>query len=160
MAVITSARFNAALVDSQARASNKANVGLDRGMLKGYTDKVVHIEHKRLATSTTVSGRRRPYFFINPLTEDEKPAIRPDRRKNISKLRRLEKRGLWLTSLVAAIASGYRAVCNFRLFRSYDDQIRCSTRQKISQKQSIAQRRRKVLSATASQSNVLDFRPL
>jgi len=158
MAVITSARVSAALGVVQARGSNRANVGLDKGMMRGFADKVVHLEHKRLTTAGTLSGARRPYFFINPLTADEKPSVRPNRRGSISKLRKLEKRGLWLTGLVAAIASGFSALGRFRLFRSYDDQIRCSMRKSISQKQSIAQRRRKVLGA--SQSNVLDFRPL
>jgi hypothetical protein len=159
MAANTSARVNTALGVGQLRATNKANVGLDKGMLKGYADKVVHIEHKRLTTAGTLSGKRRPYFFINPLSDEEKPAIRPNRRGSLAKLRKLEKRGLWLTGLVAAIASGYRSLCRFRLFKSYEDQVRCSTRQKISQRQSISQRRQKVLKATQS-NNVLDFRPL
>ncbi len=158
MAVVTSARVGAALGVGQARASNRSNVGLDGGMLKGFADRVVHIEHKRLTTAGTLSGARRPYFFINPLTETEKPSVRPNRRGTISRLRKLEKRGLWLTGLVASIASCYKSVRRFTLFKSYDDQTRCSMRQKISQRQSISQRRQKVLAA--SNSGVLDFRPL
>jgi len=145
MAVITSARVGAALGVGQARASNRANVGLDGGMLKGFADRVVHIEHKRLTTAGTLSGARRPYFFINPLTADEKPSVRPNRRGSISRLRKLEKRGLWLTGLIASIAAGYRSLRRFTLFKSYDDQLRCSMRKTISQRQSIAQRRRAVL---------------
>lgn len=156
MAGVTSAQLGTAFGVGQARGSNRSNVGLDGGMLKGFSDRVVHIEHKRLTTAGTLSGARRPYFFINPLTADEKPSVRPNRRGTISRLRKLEKRGLWLTGLVASIASCYRSIRRFTLFKSYDDQIRCSMRQKISQRQSISQRRQKVL---AGNSNVLDFRP-
>lgn len=133
MAVITSARVNVALGAGQARGSNRSNVGLDKGMMKGFSDHIVHIEHKRLTTAGTLSGARRPYFFINPLTAEEKPAVRPNRPGTIKKLRRLEKRALWFTGLVASIASCWRSIRDFSFVRNYDDQVRCATRRRISQ---------------------------
>ncbi len=126
MAVITSARAGVALGVGQARATNRSNVGLDRGMLKGFAERVVHTEHKRLTTVGTLSGSRRPYLFLNPLSDQ--PTIRPNRRGSISRLRKLEKRALWWTGFVASVAATWRSLRRFDLFRSYNDQVRCSVR--------------------------------
>ena len=126
MAVITSARAGVALGVGQARATNKSNLGFDRGMLKGFAERGLHIEHKRLTTVGTLSGSRRPYLFLNPLTD--KPSIRPNRRGSISRLRKLERRSLWWTGFVASVAATIRSLRRISLFRTYNDQIRCSVR--------------------------------
>jgi hypothetical protein len=126
MAVITSARVSVGLGVGRARATNRSNVGLDKGMLKGYSDRVLTVEHKRLTTAGTRSGARRPYLFLNPLKDE--PTVRPNRRGSISRLRRLEKRALWWTGLVASVASAFHSLRRFSLFRNYNDQVRCAVR--------------------------------
>lgn len=66
MAVITSARVGVSLGLGRARSTNRSNVGIDGGMLRGFADHLVHVEHKRLTTAGTLSGRKRPYFFSIP----------------------------------------------------------------------------------------------
>jgi hypothetical protein len=95
-------------------------------MLKGFGERVLHTEHKRLTTGGTLSGSRRPYLFLNPILDQ--PSIRPNRRGSISRLRKLEKRSLWWTGFVASVADNWRSLRRFNLFRSYNDQVRCSVR--------------------------------
>lgn len=149
--VVTSARVLTAPGAAPLHGGNRSNLGHDGGMLKGFADHASHIQHKRLTTAGTLSGARRPYFFIKPMADDDKPSVRPNRKGSITRLRKLEKRTLWMTSLVASVAAAFHAVKRFSLFKSYDDQIRCSTRQAISKKQSIAQRQAFVRKQTSLQ---------
>ncbi|HEY9678382.1 MAG TPA: hypothetical protein V6C76_10255 [Drouetiella sp.] len=117
MAVSTTARVAAVLgvTQTQPRSLNRSNIGFDRGMMKGYNDNLVHLDRKRLTTKGTTSGKKRPYFFLKPLKEVEAPTIRPNRPQNVSRLRKLEKRSLWWTGLIANCLLTFRALQKFSL---------------------------------------------
>jgi hypothetical protein len=122
MAVITNARMSFALGVGQSRATNRANVGLDRGMLKGFGERLMHDQNRRLSMAGAINGARRPYIFINNPLEERRP--RTNRRGNLSRLRKLEKRNYWWQSIRESFRSSFSMWQRLSPFKNYSDQLR------------------------------------
>ena len=72
-----------------------------------------------------MSGARRPEFFLRP--DNLQPGAN-SRTSQVRRLRRLEKRQLWLQNLAMFIVSFFYGIKRFNPFRSYADQTRFSGR--------------------------------
>jgi hypothetical protein len=125
MALTTSARIGVALGVGQQRSTNKANVGIDHGMLKGYAERLMHTERRRFVVRD-FSGAKRPWVFLNAFTE-KKPDRGP-RKRNVSRLRRLESKNFWWQNLRHSIRQSLITLQLMTPFRSYNSQLRYGLR--------------------------------
>ncbi len=105
----------------------KARAAQNNNMLAKFGEESYFNEFRR-AFVHDQSGSKRPQFFLRPDNLDDLAS--KSRTNQVRKLRRLEKRQLWLQNILMAL-TGF--VCNFRFFnpfRSYADQTRFKGRTK------------------------------
>jgi hypothetical protein len=102
-------------------ADAKPRAAQNNNMLSKYGEESYFNEFRR-AFVNDQSGARRPQFFLRPDNLEETSV--KSRTTQVRKLRRLEKRQLWLENIGMAVVGFIHGFRLFNPFRSYADQTR------------------------------------
>ena len=109
-------------------ADLKPRAAQNNNMLAKFGEESYFNEFRR-AFVHDLSGAKRPQFFLRPDNPPENSV--KSRTSQVKRLRRLEKRQLWLQNLAMSLLGFVHSFRFFNPFRSYADQTRFSGRSKV-----------------------------